>query len=362
MRVLVVDDSSFMRKAIARMIESEPGLQVVAQACDGREGVECVKKHKPDVVTLDIEMPNLDGLSALREIVALPDRPAVLMCSSLTTEGSRAALDALRFGASDFIAKDASHFSVKIDSIRDELIEKIKAIGAGRVRRSMRPAAAASPGRVGATPSNASALRISEADLIAIGSSTGGPPVLERILTALPATGPAVVVAQHMPALFTRSMAERLATVCKMPVHHAEHRAMVIQGHVYIGEGGKHVRVMRGPGGKACLEVSEQPVAAPYKPSVNELLASVASMFGPRAVGVVLTGMGDDGMIGAQAMRRAGAHVLAQDAESSVVYGMPRAVAECGAASASLPPDQIAAVLARLTPPRNVGGVGASAA
>ncbi len=362
MRVLVVDDSSFMRKAIARMIESEPGLQVVAQACDGREGVEFVKQHKPDVVTLDIEMPNLDGLSALREIVALPDRPAVLMCSSLTTEGSRSALDALRLGASDFIAKDASHFSVKIDSIRDELVEKIKAIGAGRVRRSMRPSTAVAPGRPGVVATSATSVRVSEADLIAIGSSTGGPPVLERILTALPTSAPAVVVAQHMPSLFTRSMAERLAGVCKVPVHHAEHRAMVVQGHVYIGEGGKHLRVMRGPGGRACLEISDQPAAAPYKPSVNELLTSVASLFGHRAVGVVLTGMGDDGMLGAQAMRRAGATVLAQDAESSVVYGMPRAVAESGAATASLPPDQIAAVLARLACPRNVGGAGANAA
>jgi two-component system, chemotaxis family, protein-glutamate methylesterase/glutaminase len=376
MRVLIVDDSGFMRKALTQMIGSDPTLEVVGQATNGKEAVEMAQRLKPDVITLDIEMPVMDGMGALRAIkeTCKDFDPAVLMCSSLTHAGSQSALAAMAAGASDVIAKDASHFSVNIREIQEELIEKIKAIGGTRAKRALRRGAAgcagigagggglgggsASPkaGPTATVSSTLRALRATDLDLVAIGSSTGGPPVLEKILTRLsPSGGPPIVIAQHMPMLFTRSMAERLSQACKIKVVHAEDGMEIGPGEAAISPGGKQTRVVRVASGAVKLEVNETPAKMLYKPSVNELFNSVARVCKSRSLAIVLTGMGDDGMLGSKAIREAGGRVVAQDADSCVVYGMPRAVAECGASEASMSPDEVIRLLAGLAS----GGAGA---
>lgn len=332
LRVLVVDDSAFMRKALVRMIESDPGLKVIGQGCNGEEAVKLAAELKPDVITLDIEMPVMDGLTALGRIMAETPTP-VLMCSSLTTQGSRDALKALRLGALDFIAKDASYVSIHIDAIRDDLITKIKAVGS----RKLRPTASGRAVEVNAKVLTGFAP--DRFDLILIGSSTGGPPVLEQILSSLPPDMAApVVVAQHMPNIFTKSMSERLDSLCAVTVVHGEHGMPLYPGTVYIGQGGKHVHVARTPGGRWSLQIDDEPADALYKPSVDELFRSGARAAGGRCLGVVLTGMGSDGQLGARDIKARGGVILAQDEATSVVYGMPRAVAREGLADASLPP------------------------
>ncbi|MCC6677822.1 MAG: chemotaxis response regulator protein-glutamate methylesterase [Phycisphaerales bacterium] len=333
-----------MRKMISQMITSDPGLRVVDTARNGADGVEKAKLLRPDVVTLDIEMPVMDGLTALRKIRAEcpAPPPAVLMCSSLTSQGSHEALTAMRLGAADVIAKEPDAIGGSA-GMRNELVGKIRAI-AGTARR--RPAAKATPAGK-APPPLPPGTR-----LIAVGSSTGGPPVLEHILTRLPADLPApVVVAQHMPPLFTRSLAQRLDSLCAMTVVHGEDRQPLHPGTVYILPGGQHGRVVRA-GAALRLEVNGEPAAALYKPSVNELFRSAGESLGNRAAGVMLTGMGDDGAAGAETLHAAGGLIVAQSAETCVVYGMPRAVVERGVAAASCAPEAITLWICSLAPDR----------
>lgn len=343
MKILVVDDSAFMRNAISKMIALDPSLQVVGTAGNGQIALDKIAELKPDVVTLDIEMPVMDGLTALRKIQALPEpRPAVLMCSSLTKQGSHEALTALSLGAADVIAKDASQFSLTINNIREGLVAKIKAIGAHR-----RHTAAAPP--TPAPRAKPPRLRAADFDVLLIGSSTGGPPVLEKILTSLPADFPLpIVIAQHMPALFTRTLAERLDSLSHITITQAAPGTPLQPGHAYVGEGGKHVRLVRSATGRLGLEVSERPTEALYKPAVNELFASAARACGQRALALVLTGMGDDGKIGAQDLKAKNATIIAQNMESCVVYGMPKAVNDAGLTLASLNPAQIVDTLLQL--------------
>jgi two-component system chemotaxis response regulator CheB len=342
MRVLVVDDSAFMRKAITLMIESDPAFKVVDIARNGEEALEKIKTLKPDVVTLDIEMPVVDGMTVLRrlKLETTSPKPAVLVCSTLTKKGSVDALLAMRLGAADYINKDPGAFGAGNETVRQELMAKLKAIGETRSRQNAGqkgPARPADP-----TPN----LSMKGADAVLIGSSTGGPPVLEEILTALPAEFPMpVVVAQHMPVLFTRSLSERLNDTCKIEVLHGEHGTKLKAGAAYIIPGGQHGRLVKGLLNELRLEVSPNPTDAPYKPSVNELLSSGARVLGSRCVGVVLTGMGDDGGRGAKEVHAAGGRMLAQCAETCVVYGMPRAVVEGGSALAALAPASIAEAL-----------------
>lgn len=344
-RVLIVDDSAFMRRAIQQMIGGDAELEVVGIATNGQEAIVQAVKLKPDVITLDIEMPVMNGLEAIPKLKnATTPPPAILVCSSLTSAGSHEALKALRLGASDVIAKDSSNFSLSIEKIKDDLIAKIKAVAVGK-RASIKTHEAAAKGRIDRTHT----LQRGAFDLLVIGSSTGGPPVLETILSALPADlSVPVVVAQHMPLMFTKSLAERLDEVSAVSVIHGEQGMPLHPGTVYIGQGGKHVRVNKSLGGKLTLEISPEPAAALYKPAVNELYASAAKASGSRCAAVILTGMGDDGAIGAKDLRAKGALILAQDLESCVVYGMPKAVAQAGLADASLPPADIATILATL--------------
>lgn len=342
--VLIIDDSAFMRRAITKMLGTDPALHVIDTARDGQDGLEKIKKHRPDVVTMDVEMPLMDGLTLLKALRReAPDpRPAVLMCSSLTGQGSHTALQALTLGATDVILKDPAVVGAGNAEFQRELISKIKGIGQARAAKLGRSAPAAPTPR--ATPAE---LRDRQFELVLIGSSTGGPPVLETLLRALPGNTPfPVVVAQHMPALFTKSLAERLNGMCNIDVVHCDAEARLRPGAAHIIVGGKHGRVKKGQGGLV-LEVSEEPREALYKPAVNELLASGAGV-GPRCLGVVVTGMGDDGMLGARELTRAGGMVVAQDAATSVVYGMPRAVIDDGSACAAMTPTELGQFLASL--------------
>ncbi len=360
-KVLVVDDSTFMRRAISEMITSEPGLEVVDQAKDGQEAIEKAKKHLPDVITLDIEMPVMNGLEALKRIRREARRPggggppAVLMCSSLTTQGSHEALQALRLGAADIIAKDASQFSSTIKEMRDDLVQKIREIAMAARRRAMMPAP--TPGAAGKTGGEdeqpTPSLSGTQYDLLVIGSSTGGPPVLETLFAAMPAgLSMPVVVAQHMPVLFTKSMAQRLDAQSAITVVHGEQGMPLLPGTAYILPGGLHGRVVRSAAGRLALDIGPEPTTAVYKPSVNELFSSAAKATGRRTLAVMLTGMGDDGKFGARELKAAGAKLLAQNAATCVVYGMPKAVIEEGLGTALTPP-QIARALTSL------GGAGA---
>lgn len=327
-RVVVIDDSAFMRKAISTMLENDPEIQVVGTAKNGQEGLDLVRRQNPDVVTLDIEMPVMDGLTTLKHIMMEMPRP-VIMISSLTVDGAEATLKALDAGAVDFIPKKLSRVSLEIIKIEEDLQAKVKAVA--KRRRNFRPlrprpapqslpALASRPRRTGTRP------------VIAIGVSTGGPPALQSILSQLPADFPAaILIAQHMPQAFTGPFAKRLNSLCPLDVSEAVDGAPVTAGKVFVAPGGAHLRLQR-QGTQLRVEVSDQPAESLYKPSANELLASVAQVCGNRAMGVLLTGMGNDGLEGARQLKKAGGKILAQSDATCVVYGMPKAVVDAGLA------------------------------
>lgn len=338
-RVLIADDSAFMRKVLSEMFESGRGFEVVGTAFNGEDAVEKVRSLSPDIVTMDVEMPKMNGLTALRKIRSEfgPIKPAVLMCSTLTQTGSETALRAMKAGAADVIAKEHLGIGEEHAAFRAELLSKVRAIGL-QVAQASRPAAGLAPPPK--APINAS-IRTRNIDAVVLGSSTGGPPVLEAIIAGLESAPKApIFVAQHMPEIFTKSLATRLDGVSKATVKLAEDGEPVKSGTVYIAEGGKHLRVVRS-GSLVRIEVSEKPTEALYKPSVNELFASAAKVYGKSTLGVMLTGMGDDGTEGSGPLKSTGAQIVAQSPESCVVYGMPRAVVEAGLADASLNIEEI---------------------
>lgn len=349
MRVLIVDDSSFMRSAIRRILAADSSISVVGEARNGREAVDQAKALKPDVMTLDVEMPVLDGLGALAEIAKLPGAPAVLMCSSLTAEGSDAALKALALGAADVIAKSPS--AGGMGSLGPELIEKVIAIGQATQRRrrwaeraAELKAAPPPPDPIRARTTRA--LRELDPDLIVIGSSTGGPPVLERLLKGLrPGFRMPVVVAQHMPKPFTERMSSRLHEVTGHTVQHIEDRMVAQGGVIYIAPGGTHTHLKRGAAGQIFMRTSPEPASHIYRPSVDVLFATAAEVHGAGVLGIMLTGMGRDGADGAKDIVDAGGCVLTQSEQSCVVYGMPKAVDDLGISSASLDPEHLASML-----------------
>lgn len=339
-RVLVVDDSAFMRRAIREMLMAEQDLDVIGLAKNGIEAIDMARRLKPDVVSLDIEMPQMDGLTALRRIMR--EAPTqVLMCSSLTTKGSLASLQALRMGAADVIAKEQSQITLNVDAMRDDLLMRIRALG-----KNKRPTGCAKSVGDDELPK----FRHGQFDAVCIGSSTGGPPVLETILAALPAGfDTPIIIAQHMPNVFTQSMAQRLDGLTHMQVILAEDNMPIARGRVYIAPGGLHTKVRKIRLARWSLEVNKEPSEAVYKPSVSALFDSAAEAMGKRAMGIVLTGIGDDGRTGAIKMHEAGAPVIAQSQETCVVYGMPRAVTMAAVTTASLGPKDIGRSLSTMT-------------
>lgn len=344
-RVLVVDDSAFMRRAMKQMLEQDPSIDVVATARDGAEAIDLACELQPDVITLDLEMPNVDGFTALQRIMhRCPTK--IIILSSLTQQGSHAALRAMSLGAADVLAKDVSQVSLSITRMQEELVAHVRALTA-----HAQPVVP--PRRARHTPGvKPLTLRERDFDLICIGSSTGGPACLETLLATMPATlRIPIVIAQHMPEMFTRSLAERLDEICPLTVRHAEHDQSLEAGHVYIAKGGRQIRVRKTPGRRLQLNLVEGSADALYRPSVDVLLKSAAESAAARTVAVVLTGMGTDGLLGARQIRAAGGKVIAQSAESCVVYGMPKAVTQDGLADAMLAPAAIARCLSQLAAP-----------
>lgn len=347
-RILVVDDSPFMRKSLQKMLEDDPELRVVATARDGVDALEKIKEHKPDIVTLDIEMPRMDGLTCLKRIMAECPVP-VLMVSSLTQEGAQATLDALSLGALDFIGKESSFASMSILQIQKDLQEKVRKLAASprfHPRRGTEPPPAAhapsvaaprpAPSSRSGAPAGPGLAASPMAELLVIGSSTGGPKALQDILPTLPASLPVpCLIVQHMPSTFTKPFAERLNGLSQVHVKEAEQGEPLKAGTVYIAPGGIHLTY--GARGKGCIELSPEPVASLHRPSVDVLFLSVAEQFHGPVFAAILTGMGSDGAKGMEQLKKQGAHTLAEAEESCVVYGMPRAAVERGCVDLAAP-------------------------
>lgn len=336
-RVLIVDDSAFMRNALSNMLSSDAEINIVGTARDGLEAVQKAARLKPDIITMDVEMPMMDGIEALRRIMAEAPAP-VIMVSSLTTEGARATIEALELGAVDFIPKNLSELSVNILKIKPMLIEKVKLIArkgmpAGRRRHYAPP--------VGGAMDAARRMSGRRIGLVSIGTSTGGPRALQEIIPALPKDLPVpLVVAQHMPQNFTRPFAERLDQLSRIEVKEAEDGEPLKKGVAYIAPGGGHIRLVR-RGIDVFVNIFKNDEYI-YRPSVDHLLLSSAECFPGRCLAVILTGMGNDGLKGAEAVKKKGGSVLTQDEETCTVYGMPRAVVEAGIVDKILPAYEIA--------------------
>lgn len=338
-RVLVVDDSAFMRKAISMMINDDPEIEVIGTARDGIDAIEKVKSLKPDLMTLDVEMPRMDGITALKRIMKENPLP-VLMVSSMTVEGARATVDALSAGAVDFIPKQLSYVSLDITKIKGDLIAKIKAIAQRRAKIFSRPLS----NRIYSSR-EPSTLRLVNAQIVTIGISTGGPFSLQKVIPLLPSDFPVpIAIVQHMPPHFTKSLADRLDSISRLEVCEAEEGMELSKGKVYIAPGGLHMKFTR-EGGTVRTNISKDPGDTLHRPSVDVMFSSALEMFGGRVLATVMTGMGHDGLEGARLIKQAGGKIIAQDEETSVVYGMPRSIVDADLADAVVPLEEIAATL-----------------
>jgi len=345
MRVLVVDDSAFMRRAISYMLDEADDIEVIATGCNGMEAIELAKNLRPDVITMDIEMPQMDGLTALRHIMR-QSPTQVIMLSSLTIEGSHVALQALKLGAADVLAKDMSQISLSITNIQQDLIQRVRALGNARSAASRRAQLPQPPTHT------LPVFQYRQFDIICIGSSTGGPPVLETILDTIPSsmTTP-IVIAQHMPEIFTRSMAQRLDDQCQLRVLHIQDNMPLEPGTIYIAPGGKNTHIQKVGLAKWKLIVNKTPASTIYWPSANALLLSAANNTGQRTLAIILTGIGEDGLQGARALHQKHGTILAQNEETCVVYGMPKAVTENALIAASLSPQQMNQSISNMAKP-----------
>ncbi len=363
-KVLVVDDSSFFRRRVSEIINSEARLEVIDVATNGKEAVEKAQRLKPDVITMDIEMPVMDGITAVREIMASNPTP-ILMFSSLTQEGAKATLDALDAGALDFLPKKFEDIARNRDEAVTLLQQRVIQIAAKKsfMRRPIAarpasttpsptasplnrfqartPAPAAAPSRPASSVARFKASGKSY-QLTAIGTSTGGPVALQKILTKLPANYPhPIVLVQHMPATFTAAFASRLNTLCKIQVKEAEDGDVLRPGVAYLAPGGKQM-MLEGRSGSAKLRILDGGERMNYKPCVDVTFGSAAKVYNDKVLSMILTGMGADGREGSRMLKSAGSTIWAQDEESCVVYGMPQAVAKAGISSEDLPLDRIA--------------------
>jgi two-component system, chemotaxis family, protein-glutamate methylesterase/glutaminase len=320
-RVLIVDDSAVMRQLLSTLLEADPEIQVVGTAADPHIARERIKSLNPDVVTLDVEMPHMDGLTFLRKIMALRPMP-VVMISTLTQSGAETTLEALEVGAVDFIAKPGGDVVHGLAELAEELQRKVKAAANVRVGAS-RLVAVPRDRRIGPT-------RRATGKMIFVGASTGGVEALKALLTGMPADCPPTLITQHMPPRFTTGFAERLSRQCPPTVVEAAQDEVVEPGHVYIAPGSHHLEIAR-VGGRHVCRLSDGPPVSGHRPSVDVLFRSAARVCGNTAVGAILTGMGKDGAEGLLDMRQAGAMTFGQDEETSLIYGMPRVAFERGA-------------------------------
>lgn len=353
-RVLVVDDSAVMRRAITTTLAKDPRLEIVGTANNGRAALAALDTMRPDVVTLDIEMPEMDGLAALRELRKSHPRLPVIMFSSLTQRGAQATILALTAGASDYVGKpaDLANLGEAFRCLEIELIPKVKLFGEQVL--AQREAAAQPPPASVVPPvmPRAGRVRRGTIEAVCIGVSTGGPMALVQLFSAWtePLAVPLLIV-QHMPATFTALLAQRLTSVGVMDVCEAQDGDLVQPGRAYLAPGGRHLEVVRVEG-VARLRVTDDPPENSCRPAADVLFRSAAKVYGGGLLGVVLTGMGSDGLRGSQAIRAAGGSILAQDAATSVVWGMPGAVVNAGLADTVLPLHEIPAEIVRVTRPK----------
>ncbi len=344
-RVLIVDDSAFIREVLSSVLQSDAGLEVVGTAADPLVARQMIKDLDPDVLTLDVEMPRMDGIAFLEKVMTLRPMP-VIMVSTLTHKGTTTTLRALELGAVDFVAKPRGDLRTGLGQLADELIPKIKA--AARIKMPNGSRLNHEVTRPVASPKGGYA---SECMAIAIGASTGGVVALRSVLCHVPTDSPPVLIAQHMPPRYTSSLAERLNQFCTITVVEAQNGQPARPGFAYIAPGGQHLELRRGRDGYLC-KVYDAPPVSGHCPSVDVLFSSFAEHAGDQAVGAILTGMGRDGAVGLLQMRRAGATTFGQNEASCVVYGMPKAAFEMGAVVSELSINQIApAILQACTQP-----------
>ncbi len=332
-RILIVDDSAFMRKSIEIMLTKEPSFVIAGKARDGLEAVEMAKKLRPDMITMDIEMPRMDGLTALRKIMREIPIPT-LMISSLTTEGAENTLKALEIGALDFIPKEKSFISVDIASIENELIKKIKYIvSKSRLKRIS--------GKSIINHTKEIKPVINSVKAVAIGISTGGPSSLQKVLPQLSGKiDVPIFLVQHMPPKFTKSLAQRLNGSSELSVKEAEDGEDVKRGVVYIAPGGRHMAIRKNKH-EIFISISDEPYKLINKPSVDVMISSAADCYGKNLMTIIMTGMGHDGLEGVRKAKYFGAYSIAQDESTSIIYGMPKAIADNNLADRILPLESI---------------------
>ena len=343
-KVMVVDDSAVVRKVMSAVLERDPDIRVIGTAPDPIFAIEKMRRDWPDVVTLDIEMPRMDGITFLAQLMA--ERPTpVVICSSLTTKNAETTLQALAAGAVAIITKPGLGVGDFLQDSSDDLVAAVKSAARANMGAVQRSAQLRLPVR---EPSAAPRLAMAQTTerLVAIGTSTGGTVALEHLLSALPRVSPGMVIVQHMPEVFTAAFAARLDGLCEITVQEAKNGQRVLPGLALIAPGGKHMQLARS-GAQYIVEVKDGPPVNRHRPSVDVLFRSVAKYAGRNAMGVIMTGMGDDGARGLKEMHDAGAYTLAQDEASCVVYGMPKEAVKHGGVDRSLPLTSLAAAILR---------------
>lgn len=344
-RVLIVDDSAVVRQTLASILESDPQIEVMGTASDPFFAAKKIQNEVPDVITLDIEMPRMDGLTFLKKIMSQHPIPVVVI-SSLTAEGTETGMKALEYGAVEIITKPQMNTKQFLEESRIRICDAVKAAAIARIKRRQTNNLVIQP-KLSAdviipdAPINSKAMIKTTEMVIALGASTGGTDAIQQFLQAMPVDCPGIVIVQHMPEHFTRSFANRLNEICQITVKEAENGDSVLRGQALIAPGNYHMLLKRS-GAKYYVEVKEGPLVNRHRPSVDVLFRSTARYAGRNAVGIIMTGMGDDGARGLLEMKEAGAYTIAQDEKTCVVFGMPNEAIKLGAAEKVLPLDQIA--------------------
>ena len=345
-RVMVIDDSAVVRQVVTALLDDAPGIEVMAAVADPVLAIERLKHDWPDVIVLDVEMPRMDGITFLRMVMQQKPTPVVI-CSTLTERGAKTTLEAMAAGAVAIVTKPKLGLKQFLTASGEELISTVRAAAKANVRRlAAGPAVAPTPAAKNTAdvilPPATRAMTQTTERVVALGTSTGGTQALEEVLTALPRVTPGIVIVQHMPEKFTAAFAARLDSLCQIQVKEAEHNDRVLPGRALIAPGGRHMLLKRS-GAQYFVEVIDGPLVNRHRPSVDVLFRSVARSAGANALGVIMTGMGDDGAAGLLEMRKVGAQTVAQDEESCVVFGMPKEAIKRGGVQRTLPLDAVAA-------------------
>lgn len=342
-KVLIVDDSALVRQTLSGILTSDPTIEVIGMAQDPIVAVQRIAEQVPDVITLDIEMPRMDGLTFLKKLMAQHPIPVVI-CSSLAETGSETTIRALEYGAVDIITKPKMGTKQFIEESRIRICDSVKAAAAARIRprREIKAVSPKYTADVIMDAPNTKAMIMTTEKVVVVGASTGGTEALSTFLQMLPENSPGIVIVQHMPENFTAAFARRLDSICKVSVKEAENNDSVVPGHVLIAPGNRHTLLKRS-GARYYVEVKDGPLVSRHRPSVDVLFRSAARYAGKNAVGVIMTGMGDDGAKGMKELHDAGAKTIAQDEATSVVFGMPNEAIKQGGVDKILPLHKIAA-------------------